>query len=121
MAEYEARIDVSHSNQPQGVGRIVAVLIQFQEEKIVFLGIGIDYRVGVGDLDVGDARSTFDPKKSLDPRFVLMQFRRKFPEKINTEGALVIVDFDIIETVPAFPSPDGIAAFILLTAEAHVF
>jgi hypothetical protein len=50
-----------------------------------------------------------------------VQFRREFAQKINAQGALAVVYFDIIETVPALHAPDGVAAIVLLAAKAHGF
>src|SRR5262249_12964236 len=98
----EEWINIFNADQAECVGRKVSVLVERNDELIVFFRVRIGHRLDLGNLNIRDALSAFQPKEFLKAGFFFAQLRRKLAEKKCGERQLIVADFDIIKTIQAF-------------------
>jgi hypothetical protein len=102
------RVDAVDVDQPQRVARAVALAVEPDQEEVVALGVGVDVRVDIEDLQAGDHVATVDRQVARQVWRVNAQFGRQLAEEVGDQRHRVVAGLDMVQAIAA-----GGAAHIL--------
>ena len=107
-------------DEPQRVRREVPHAVEPDDQEVVHGLVGVDDRVDVDDRDVAHALAALEAQVALDAGLVLAQLLRQRAEEVRLQLQTVAGQLDVVQAEAVVERTDGVAALVVLAAEARV-